>query len=276
MKTPVDKLLEVSQTSNETGSLKTNNQQSISIDVGDAWDHRLLAKKNKFQKRIWYIYAVTISLVLVGAAGIYLQALNDRFIEVVASNNIIEHLMPDGSRVWIKPGSVLSYQQSFGTKNRALNLNGTGFFEIKKNEESSFTISSTQSTVKVVEASFLYETDLKPNVQVFTGSVKFENKGAGTFEKVEKGQTATMTNSNSFEFSSFDQNSISWKTGKLVFEDEDLKQVLESISHLYKVELYTSKHSPVNITATFDNLSLEEVISALNEMVEFNIKARLK
>jgi ferric-dicitrate binding protein FerR (iron transport regulator) len=236
----------------------------------------LIARKNKRAKTIWYAYATSISLTLLTLAGAYNLWFSDSLIEVVASESVVAHLMPDSSMVWIKPGSALSYHESFGEKNRKLDLDGAGFFEVKKNKALPFTITSSKSTVEVLGTSFLFETTNDPRVQVFTGIVKFQNNSSALYETLQKGQNAVIKDGNTFEFESFDPNSVSWKTGKLIFEDEPLKHVLKVVSQFYDTQLAVDDPQNVNITATFDKLSLEEVVDLLKGASDQEITIRKK
>ena len=260
-KKPIDRLLEDHKEWNKVDPLNINGKVAAA-NSERSWK-LLVARKNQTTKTTWYAYAASVSLALLILAGVYSQWFNDSLIEVVASDSVVTHLMPDSSTVSIKPGSALSYHESFGKKNRELDLEGAAFFEVKKNKALPFIITSSRSTVEVLGTSFLYETTNTPRVQVFTGIVKFQNNSSALYKTLLKGQTVVIKNENTFGFEAFDPNLISWKTGKLIFEDEPLKHVLDVVSQFYDTQLAVDDPQNINITATFDKLSLEEVTNLL-------------
>lgn len=70
-------------------------------------------------------------------------------------NETIE--LPDGSTVKLRKGSSLTYDKSF--INRHLTLNGSGFFDVKRDELRPFVISSHRSKVTVLGTKFIYADD---------------------------------------------------------------------------------------------------------------------
>ena len=198
-KKPIDRLLEGHKEWNKVDLLNINGK--VAAANSERFWKQLIARKNQTTKTIWYAYAASVSLALLILAGVYSQWFNDSLIEVVASDRVVTHLMPDSSIVSIKPGlctrssitslthfksvallclpshhsgamlsksncliygdlkphnesyciirvkpdSALSYHESFGKKNKALQ----------------FIITSSRSTVEVLGFSFLYETNIR-------------------------------------------------------------------------------------------------------------------
>jgi len=83
-------------------------------------------------------------------------------------------IMPDGSKVILKPNSRLSYNQSFSGATREVYLSGEAFFEVKKNPSKPFLVYSNGLITKVLGTSFwvkAYEKDKQVTVLVKTGRV---------------------------------------------------------------------------------------------------------
>ena len=68
----------------------------------------------------------------------------------------------------------------------------------------------------------------------------------------------------------FDENSLAWKTGILVFKTASLNEIITSLSQYYKTPLsLTDKElSDKQISVSFDNQSLEEAIEILELIIE--------
>ena len=82
--------------------------------------------------------------------------------------------LPDGSVVWLSPGSTLTYPTTFAANRREVTLNGEAFFEIHKDSKQPFYVKTSQLVARVVGTSFLIKV-LPQNkgtlVQVRTGKV---------------------------------------------------------------------------------------------------------
>lgn len=62
--------------------------------------------------------------------------------------------LPDSTSVWLNAGSRLTYSQGFGVKERHVRLTGEGYFEVRKNEEMPFCVSSSHIDVRVLGTKF--------------------------------------------------------------------------------------------------------------------------
>ena len=88
---------------------------------------------------------------------------------------IVQHTLPDGSTVWMRPAARITYPQSFEEKNRTVTFAGEGFFDIQKDRSRPFFIHSGEMTVRVLGTSFNVKatTDQKLfEIDVVTGSVE--------------------------------------------------------------------------------------------------------
>lgn len=74
--------------------------------------------------------------------------------------------LADGSKVWLNAGSTLQFPTRFSGKERLVNLEGEGFFEVQANKEKPFIVSTTDYTVKALGTIF--------NVNAYRKSRAFE------------------------------------------------------------------------------------------------------
>lgn len=92
--------------------------------------------------------------------------------ETQARNEIRKILLSDGSIVWLKPGSKLSYPGTFAGSERVVSLAGEAVFEISKNPERPFIIHTGDLTTTVLGTSFnIKNTFDHTEVYVLTGKV---------------------------------------------------------------------------------------------------------
>ena len=62
--------------------------------------------------------------------------------------------LPDGTCVWLNADSKLSYDNKFGVDNRDIKLEGEGYFEVNKNKELPFHVTSNDIKVEVLGTKF--------------------------------------------------------------------------------------------------------------------------
>ncbi|UOE51467.1 FecR family protein [Mucilaginibacter sp. SMC90] len=82
--------------------------------------------------------------------------------------------LPDGTRIWLSPGSKISYPDKFRTKERLVKLEGEAFFDVVHDEDHPFVIQSGQLKTVVLGTSFnikAYPDQIISEVTVISGKV---------------------------------------------------------------------------------------------------------
>ncbi|HEY5507801.1 MAG TPA: FecR domain-containing protein [Paludibacter sp.] len=176
--------------------------------------------------------------------------------------------LPDGTTGMLNSGSHLSYSLPFNN-NRQVKLEGEAWFEVSRDENHPFEISTGNSTVKVLGTSFnmsAYPVENYVEVVLQQGKVEFlDNKGD---EKV------TMLPSERLVFhdgkvckSVTDPAKYNaWTEGKLVFRGDPMDEVARRIERWYnvKVELADIELEKYSFRATFEDDKIEEVLRLLS------------
>ena len=62
--------------------------------------------------------------------------------------------LPDGSLVWLNAGSTLRYSSDFNMKHREVYLEGEGYFDVKRNQQTPFWVQTSTITIKVLGTTF--------------------------------------------------------------------------------------------------------------------------
>lgn len=75
--------------------------------------------------------------------------------QVNLSNQIREITLPDGSQVWLKPQSRISYAPNFGQDDRSIYLSGEATFEVTRNPKKPFYVFSGKIVTKVLGTRFV-------------------------------------------------------------------------------------------------------------------------
>ncbi len=156
--------------------------------------------------------------------------------------------LADGTKVWLNGNSELRYPANFTGKQRTVALTGEAFFEVTRNPNQPFIITTNKSKVTVLGTSFNVRAITAENeteVFVKTGKVRFENSNGD--QKVEltpseKGvyNAADNTIRESVEE---DMNEIAWQSGRLVFKDTPLKEVIADLNKQFAVDIKLSNAS---------------------------------
>lgn len=86
--------------------------------------------------------------------------------------------LPDGTQVWLNSGSKLEYPVNFGQTSRQVKLKGEAYFEVAKNKEIPFSVSSGKIAIHVLGTKFnmkAYPEDEKARITLVEGSLEVKN-----------------------------------------------------------------------------------------------------
>jgi ferric-dicitrate binding protein FerR (iron transport regulator) len=179
-------------------------------------------------------------------------------------------LMPDGSQIWLNQSSTLSYLKDF--TNRAVNLEGEAFFEVKKDPTHPFVIKSGKLQTRVLGTSFnirAYPTEQKIKVSVVTGKVEVSIPSAKTSTLLLLPGDAGVYNKKEqvLDTATTAVNPIAWKEQQLIFQSAPLKKVIPILEDYFNTTIKVA--NPVllecSFTASFQYDSLETIFSVLQE-----------
>ncbi len=225
-------------------------------------------KKSKL-RFITRIAAAVVILVAFGYAAFYL--FDGNTVTTVAANNVVNITLNDGSHVALNRDSEITYSKSFNNDQRVVSLKGEAFFEVTKDKSRPFVIETDQLKIEVLGTSFFVnvrQTNVADEVVVSSGRVMvaaIESKpvvlAAGQKAVFHK-KAGLLSRSENVA-----QNYLSWKTGKLIFEDVPLVQVVLELSRAYhtEVELGNKALRVCKLNAVFEGQSLEDVIIIICE-----------
>ncbi len=102
------------------------------------------------------------------------QAGSERIEQSAATTERKDLQLPDGSKVYLKPGSKLSYTKEFTGKSREVYLTGEAFFEVSRDPANPFIVYTNSIITKVLGTSFWVnaaDTGKMATVTVKTGKV---------------------------------------------------------------------------------------------------------
>jgi len=191
-------------------------------------------------------------------------------------------VLPDGSKVWLNAESSLKYPTIFAEERR-VELKGEGYFEIMRDENSPFIVSTDRQDVTVLGTHFninSYKENQVIKTTLLEGSVKISNSHAkkhdATFSKILKPGEQAVVNQDAIKVSKVNvSNAIAWKNGLFRFENTNIKEVMEEFSRWYDVEVEFEGTIPdIKLWGSvYRNVSASEALDILGY---FNLKYRIK
>jgi len=258
-------------------------EDSLRPDV--AWD--LFATRQGIIKRIRlrrYSWAAAAVLVLlVGLSGRYWMEKNaDEWVAIVTvAGEHKEVWLPDSTVVTLAENSSIRYdKKKYGKEQRAVEMTGKAFFQVERDEARSFSVQTEQTETRVLGTSFqLEEKEGADLLHVETGKVRFSVAANKEVTSVlTAGMSARYSADEGLQVQEEEENInyLSWKTHRLRFRNAPLEQVIHDISDTYQVELtnYTKENLELKLTSYFDNLTLDEVLTVINQTLDIQLKAR--
>lgn len=186
--------------------------------------------------------------------------------------------LQDGSVVWLNSSSTLRYPTVFTGKERIVELQGQGYFEIAKNASQPFRVKVLRGAgreappmeVQVLGTHFdimAYADENVIKTTLLEGAVKVNQGAALAF--LEPGQQAVLNNmDNKLSVQNTDVNqAIAWKTGFFEFANTDLATIMRQIARWYDVEVVFLKKYPVEqfFGRINRNLPLSDILGLLEE-----------
>ncbi len=255
-----------------TASGKDNQAKVISLNQN--------RNTNPFSfRKIWKV-AATVTILLAASFILYFNISKLRDTVVTAQTSNIEHVLPDGTVVSLHAGSQIKYASAFDSKIRKVELIGEAYFEVTHDKTRPFIVSSGDARVEVLGTKFNVNSNTSAGtmevvltagkVSVYYKNTPKENVLLNPGEKAvlqpEQKQINKSTNT--------DPNYMAWKTHVLVFDNETLAQVVNTLQNVYQipVKIANPALSECRVTASFDNQSLESVLQVIKETLDLKVK----
>jgi ferric-dicitrate binding protein FerR (iron transport regulator) len=213
---------------------------------------------NAKRRPVWYALA--------GAAMIALAALlflnSDNSVEVNSGANALVHELPDGSTVTLNKYSSLRYEEDFAE--RALELKGEAFFEVKKGER--FDVLTEEGKVSVLGTSFnVFSEDELFEVQCYTGKVRVNLNAKGADDRIlTPGQETKKSGILLTASSQFKGDGPLWMNGYAFdYENAYLKKVVKDLERRFDVNIEVSGISTETFTGTFETADIEIALKTI-------------
>lgn len=169
-------------------------------------------------------------------------------VQVPAGQNA-QVTLADGSKVWLNAGSTLHFPTRFPGKERLVNLEGEGFFEVQANKEKPFIVLTTSYTIKALGTTFnvnAYKKSKDFETSLLTGKVEVADHAGKQTILLSPNNRVVLEGDKLKTLPIQDSEYFLWREGIICF-NEPLSEVLE------KLELYFDVKIEVNNKRVLQN-----------------------
>ena len=200
---------------------------------------------------IWRYAAVVAIMIAVGCISYWQGEVNvkDTFADISVEAPLgskTKLYLPDGTLVWLNAGSRMTYSQGFGVDNRKVELEGEGYFEVKRNEKVPFFVKTKDLQLQVLGTKFNFR-DYPEDHEVIVSLL---------------------------------EGASQWTDGYLFFDEELLPDIAKKLERSYNVKIHIANDS-LKTFRFYGNFvrreqSIQEVLEALasTEKMQYKIEER--
>jgi len=182
--------------------------------------------------------------------------------------------LPDGSTGWLNSGSTLKFPVKFYGAQRKVELSGEGFFDVVKNSEKPFVVTTSDINIIALGTKFnvlTYPDDKIHEVTLESGKVVVE-KISKSGEPVKLAelepdhQLVILRKTGILDTREVvAEKYSSWKEGKLILRNDPMSEVVKRIGRWYNVEIELKEKEleSYRYRATFEDETFSEVLKLL-------------
>lgn len=223
-------------------------QLDPSVNIDKEFDRFLVRKRKGFNRSLIIKIAAVITIAfLAGSGWIFMERdlSSTPLASYEAKPSIMEEItLPDGSKVFLNSGSIIKIAYGFNKSNREVYLAGEAFFEVERDTARPFIVKTESNLqVRVLGTSFnvkSYKSDQTIETTLVSGKVELiQNNKNRAVIALSPNQMATYSKKeDKIVIEKVTTSEItSWKKGILIFDNEPIKNVLNSLERWYDVEI---------------------------------------
>jgi|GEM_PF-1671142 len=237
--------------------------------------HRFFINKTK---KLYWISGVAAAFLILITTSLFFFLRNPQaeMLALAAGQQDELFALDDGSRVHLRAGASLFYPKGLNYSKRNVRLAGSAYFEVEKDDQRPFVITTDHAIIEVLGTSFYVdESEDYLMVYVSEGMVRLKSLCQyGTEATIPKGESGKLH----YEYQKitkrkFDNmNFLAWKTGTLEFNNEILSEVFEVLEEVYAIRI-KAPESVMNmkLTARFQEETPEDVLKSISLVFGFDV-----
>lgn len=295
----IDELFEI------PSELQSMKEEEVNLAINRIVDRITATSPNgrRGARRIqfWKIAAAAVVFVAIGWSYFFFQnreskAVSASIIQTRKGSKSFTTL-PDGTKVWINSDTKLTYEKSFGSKNREVMLEGEAYFDVVSDKERPFIVHTREMSIKVKGTIFnvrAYADEVNAQATLVEGliEVQLTNKNDARIllkpnekvivkqhtadEALPKLATSPELTIVAVKPSGADTAFMEtqWIDNHLAFEDQNLSQIIPVLERWYDVEIVVDKKLTTGrlFNGVFESDNLDDVMRTLGLTLGFHYK----
>ena len=187
--------------------------------------------------------------------------------------------MPDGTKVWLNSHSKFTYPARFSSKNRDVELEGEGFFEVAHNEKVPFVVHADLLQVKVLGTKFNVKVyNEEPSaITLAEGKVEVATNDNEHKVTLRPNEQVTYSRENGLAVNKSVNTSLvrSWTVGEAAYVNEQLIDIVTDLERRFNVHI-TVKDPELNtelFTCRFkETAKINQVLTLLKDTRKLDYK----
>lgn len=231
---------------------------------------------------VWYS-AVAILVVALGVslAWSFLSNSSTELIQYVANAGEVKKVvLPDGTKVDLNAGSTLVIQEGFSTDKRQVILMGEGYFDVVKDEDKPFEVSTSHLKVKVLGTKFdlkAYSNESHITAALDEGKIQLDgdfNQQQPIFlhpghEAVYDKQTGELQVQKQQQ-----SQAEEWRNGRLVFYNHTMTEIARILERRFdtKIIILNEEVKNYRFSGDFSEAQLFELLGYLSAARQFSFE----
>lgn len=187
--------------------------------------------------------------------------------------------LEDGTVVWLNAQSRLTYPTAFVGSERRVSVEGEAYFEVAKNAEKPFIVTSQGIEMKVLGTSFnvySYPGENVSRISLLEGSLQIYKQEAPENAVILRPREEVIIEDNKMSVSMIPSNNyFLWKDGIYSFEDETLANVFKKLELYYDIKIEVKDPAILNwkYTVKFRQRDgIDEILRLMREIHTFHIE----
>lgn len=234
------------------------------------------AKGKKSSGHIWWRWAILAAAAAVLLALVLPGFLRPQMMTVTAPQKGIAKLeLPDGTRVWMKSSSTITYPERFRGKERTVSFSGEGYFEVEASQSRPFIVDVDDFEVTATGTKFdikAYKDERKAYAALMDGEISIcyaDSSGRECRDRMVGGELAVFDKTSRCNSIVKTNTSIysSWLGGVYSFESEKLEDILREVCRYYGYNLIIADETIKNKVLS-GRLKMGEDASAIIEVFQ--------
>lgn len=221
--------------------------------------------------RLRYAAAALIMLA-VGAVVLWTTKNSGQDMVTVTAQSTKQVTLPDGSKVWLNKNSTINYPKNFEGSTRKVQLDGEALFEVVKNPDKPFEVSSQNVSARVLGTVFDFNTHGSGNVEEVTlleGRLEVaENSGNGKVVIRPNQKVVLDKSSRTLEVKEvYAPIAAVWHDGMIPFAKMTVDQIAHTLEQLYHVDIVVDGSVDDNETYSGDIPYRQDINSVLRDLM---------